>query len=190
MHSFPVFVLGFLLVSFRPSQFRSRSCSTGAYLLLSLSAFSLLFRFLSSASFPGPDYSAAALSFPFFPVFPGMVLSGAFIRFIFRLFPCVRFRFGTQPSVLPFSGQRSASQWLLRCLSLLSGFFRPLLFRPRPLSMYLRFWLLGLGEYTLKTEYRSLFSLLSPGNHTEPALWSSFRLISISQLHTLLYFHL
>ena len=44
------FVLGFLFVSFRPSQFRSHSCSTGASLLLSLSGFSLSFRFLSSAS--------------------------------------------------------------------------------------------------------------------------------------------
>ena len=189
MHSFPVPVLGFLLVSFRPSQFRSRSRSTGAYLLLSLSAFSLLFGFLSIASSPGPDYSASALSFPFFPVFPGMVHSGAFIRFLFCLFPCIRFRFGTQPSVLPFSGQGSASQWLLPCLSLRPVSFVP--FSPAvPLSMYLRFRLLGLGEYTLKTEYRIIILLFLSCNHTEPALWSSFRLISISQLHTLLYFHL
>ena len=38
------FVLGFLFVSFHPSRFRSHSRSTGA---------SLLFRFLSSTSFPG-----------------------------------------------------------------------------------------------------------------------------------------
>ena len=41
--------------------------------------------------------------------------------------------------------------------------------------------------YTLKTEhcdFRNLRKL------TEPALWSSFRLISISQLHALLHFHL
>ena len=43
--------------------------------------------------------------------------------------------------------------------------------------------------YTLKTEHRSLISQLLK-TFTEPALWSSFRLISISQLHTLLRFHL
>ena len=44
------FVLGFLFVSFHPSRFRSHSRSTGASLMLSLSGFSLAFRFLSSAS--------------------------------------------------------------------------------------------------------------------------------------------
>ena len=43
--------------------------------------------------------------------------------------------------------------------------------------------------YTLKTEHCILF-LQSFKTFTEPALWSSFRLISISQLHTLLCFHL
>ena len=62
-------VLGFLLVSFHPSQFRSRSCSTGACLPLhfvssaSLSAFTLLFCFLSSASFP--VLTTQPLPFPF-----------------------------------------------------------------------------------------------------------------------------
>ena len=37
VHSFPVFVLGFLMVSFRPSLLRSRSCSTGDPLLSFLS---------------------------------------------------------------------------------------------------------------------------------------------------------
>ena len=41
---------------------------------------------------------------------------------------------------------------------------------------------------TLKTEHQIFHSALSC--NTEPALWSSFRLISISQLHTLLHFHL
>ena len=74
-------VLGFLFVSFHPSRFRSHSCSTGA---------SLLFRFLSSASFPGLSAcfpvsfvpfslllttQPSALSFPFFPFSPG---SGSF----------------------------------------------------------------------------------------------------------------
>ena len=44
-------VLGSLLVSFRPSRSRSRSCSTGACLALSPSAFFPIFCFLSSASF-------------------------------------------------------------------------------------------------------------------------------------------
>ena len=46
------FVLGFLFVSFRPSRFRSHSCSTGASLSLSPSGFSLPFCFLSSTSVP------------------------------------------------------------------------------------------------------------------------------------------
>ena len=41
-----------LFVSFRPSLIRSRSCSSGAYLMLSLSVFPLPIRFLSSASLP------------------------------------------------------------------------------------------------------------------------------------------
>ena len=41
--------------------------------------------------------------------------------------------------------------------------------------------------YTLKTEHCA-FAILR--KLTEPALWSSFRLISISQLHALLHFHL
>ena len=81
-------VLGFLFVSFHPSRFRSHSRSTGA---------SLLFRFLSSASFPG--FSAclpfsfvhfslllttqpSPLSFPFFPFSPGSGSFGA--SFLFR----------------------------------------------------------------------------------------------------------
>ena len=45
-----------------------------------------------------------------------------------------------------------------------------------------------LGYAPSKLNIKS-FILLSVCN-TEPALWSSFRLISISQLHTLLHFHL
>ena len=50
---FPVFVLGFLFVSFHPTRLRSHSCSTGASLLFRFRFFSGLFpflRFLSSAS--------------------------------------------------------------------------------------------------------------------------------------------
>ena len=61
------------------------------------------------------DYSASALSFPFFPVSPRSGSSRCpFIRFPFRLFPCFPFSFGTQPSVLPFSCLRLASQRLPR----------------------------------------------------------------------------
>ena len=54
---FPCLPSGFLysallMVSFRPSLIRSRSCSSGAYLMLSLSVFPLPLRFLSSASLP------------------------------------------------------------------------------------------------------------------------------------------
>ena len=56
-----------LLVSFRPSLIRSRSCSSGAYLMLSLSVYPLLFRFLSSASFPVPATQPLFLPFLFLP---------------------------------------------------------------------------------------------------------------------------
>ena len=45
-----------------------------------------------------------------------------------------------------------------------------------------------LGYAPSKLNIKSFISALS--HNTESALWSSFRLISISQLHTLLYFHL
>ena len=90
MPSIPVPVLGFLFVSFRPSQFRSHSCSTGA---------SLLFRFRFSSglspSLPvsfvpfcsGSDYSAFCSSFPLFPVSPLSGFPGARFRFRFFAFP-------------------------------------------------------------------------------------------------------
>ena len=68
--SFPVFVLGFLLVSFRPSLIRSHSCSSGAYLMLSLSVFFPFDCFLSSAFDFGFDYSAFRSFFSLLPVFP------------------------------------------------------------------------------------------------------------------------
>jgi len=61
--SFPVLVLGFLFVSFRPSLIRSHSCFSGASLLLSLSGFPLPFRFLSSASLPVPATQPLFLPF-------------------------------------------------------------------------------------------------------------------------------
>ena len=64
------FVLGFLFVSFRPSRFRSHSCSTGASLLLSPSGFPLSIRFLSSASLPVLTTQPLFLPFLFLPVSP------------------------------------------------------------------------------------------------------------------------
>ena len=62
--------LASLMVSFRPSLIRSRSCSSGAYLVLSLSVFSLPFRFLSSASLPVLATQPLFLPFLFLPVSP------------------------------------------------------------------------------------------------------------------------
>ena len=64
------FVLGSLFVSFHPSRFRSHSRSTGASLLLSLSGFPLLFRFLSSASVSVLTTQPLFLPFLFLPVSP------------------------------------------------------------------------------------------------------------------------
>ena len=57
-----------LLVSFRPSLIRSRSCSSGAYLMLSLSVFPLPLRFLSSAPLPVPATQPLFLPFLSLPV--------------------------------------------------------------------------------------------------------------------------
>ena len=59
--------LASLLVSFCPSLIRSRSCSSGAYLVLSLSVFSLPIHFLSSASLPVPATWPLFLPFLFLP---------------------------------------------------------------------------------------------------------------------------
>ena len=48
----------------------------------------------------------------------------------------------------------------------------------------------GQCECTFKTEHQIFYFASQEFCNTEPALWSSFRLISISQLHTLLHFHL
>ena len=77
---FPVPVLSSLFVSFRPSLIRSHSCSSGAYLMLSLSVFPLPLRFLSSAPLP--------------------VLATQPSVF---LFPSSRFPLSAVPSVLPLS---------------------------------------------------------------------------------------
>ena len=64
MHSFRIFVLGFLLVSFRPALLRSRSCSTGDPLLVFPPGPVPDFRILSSASVLASHYSASVSSFP------------------------------------------------------------------------------------------------------------------------------
>ena len=87
MPSFQVLVLSSLFVSFHPSLFRSHSCSTGACLLLSLSAFPLLFPLSFVRFFSGSDYSAFCSSFPLFPVSPLSGFPGARFRFRFFAFP-------------------------------------------------------------------------------------------------------
>ena len=89
---FPCLPSGFLysallLVSFRPSLIHSRSCSSGAYLMLSLSVFPLPFRFLSSASLPVLATQPLFLPFLFFPSSPHSGLFGAPFRFRFFGFP-------------------------------------------------------------------------------------------------------
>ena len=82
-----LFVLSFLFVSFRPSLIRSHSCSSGAYLMLSLSVFPLPIRFLSSASLPVLTTQSAVLPFLLFPVPPYSCFPGARLRSRFLGFP-------------------------------------------------------------------------------------------------------
>ena len=102
MLSFQVSVLGSLFVSFRPSSLHSHSCSTSAYLVLSLSAFPLPIRFLSSTFLPVPATQPFCSSFPFLPVSASQWLlrcsasalaSSALPRSSQPGFPCFRSRF-------------------------------------------------------------------------------------------------
>ena len=71
--SFPVLVLGFLFVSFRPSRFRSHSCSTGASLRFRFRFSSGLFCLLSAFFRPlllTSDYSAFRSFFSHLPDLP------------------------------------------------------------------------------------------------------------------------
>ena len=86
MPSVPVPVLSFLFVSFRPSLIHSHSCSSGAYLVPSLSVFPLPIRFLSSASLPVPATQPLFLPFLSLPRFASQLLFGCRLS-TFRL-PC------------------------------------------------------------------------------------------------------
>ena len=153
MHSFPVPVLSFLFVSFRPSLLRSHSCSTGACLLLSLSAFPLLFPLSFVRFCSGSDYSALCSSFPFFPVSPLSGFPGARFRFRFFAFPFLSslishaFLPGSRTrlsvcflSPFPDSLPTAVPQVLTLCFRFRSFRFPSAFFRPLPL----RFWLLSL----------------------------------------------
>ena len=79
-----------LMVSFHPSLIRSRSCSSGAYLMLSLSVFSLPIRFLSSTSLPVLATWPLFLPFLLFPALPHSgCFSGAPFRSRFLAFPAL-----------------------------------------------------------------------------------------------------
>ena len=80
------FVLGLLFVSFRPSLIRSHSRSSSAYLVLSLSVFSLSFHFLSSASVPVLATWPLFLPFLFLPALASQWLLRCCLS-VFRL-PC------------------------------------------------------------------------------------------------------
>ena len=142
-------VLGFLFVSFRPSLIRSHSCSSGAYLVLSLSVFFPFlplsfvrfcsgsgysaFCFFLSSFFPFPPLScffgAASLPFGFLafprsfrPGFPCLLSWFFVLGFLFVSFHPSRFR----------SHSCSTGASLLLSPSgfpLSSAFFRPLPFR-------------------------------------------------------------
>ena len=160
MLSFPVPVLSFLFVSFRPTLLRSHSCSTGACLLLSLSAFSLLFPLSFVRFFSGSDYSALCSSVPFFLALPLSGFSSASVlpfgfpvfHLLFRLVSHTSFPVsGTWLSVcflssfpvsLPQSFHRCFPSFPLPLVRffpglfcLLSAFFRPL----QPASDYSAF---------------------------------------------------
>ena len=99
---------------------RSHSRSSSASLLLSLSGFSLSFRFLSSASVPVLTTQPSVLSFPFFPFSPDGGSSGASFLFrpacfhAFLPIPVLSFlQFLSPIAVSPHSGYLSASAFFL-----------------------------------------------------------------------------
>jgi len=137
-----------LLVSFRPSLIRSHSCSSGAYLMLSLSVFPLPIRFLSSASLPVPATQPLFLPFPSLPVSASQWLPQCSVSTLASsVLPVLSSLISH--ALLPGSGTQlpvcflssfpvSLPQLLHRCLPSafafglspsFSAFFRPLLFR-------------------------------------------------------------
>ena len=143
MLSFPVLVLSFLFVSFRPSSLRSHSCSTSAF----LSDFPLPIRFLSSAFLPvlttqpllflslssrfrltvassvrRPRFRSCGLPRSLQPDLS--CLPSRFSYSAFCLFPFVLPRFA--PTAVP---RVLAFRFRLRPFPFPSGFFRPLQFR-------------------------------------------------------------
>ena len=139
-------VLGFLLVSFHPSQFRSRSRSTGACLSLrtvsssSPSAYPLRLCFLSSASSPVLTTQPLPFPFPSTPFSLARVSRVPTYPLLPRLFPCASFHFGTQLSCI-FLSPLTVSQH--RCYF---GCRPPVSSTAVLLSFRLRFWLLSLGD--------------------------------------------
>ena len=85
----------------------------------------------------GSDYSASVSSFPFFPVFPHSGSPGAFIHLPFCLFPCFPSGFGTQHSCNSFLRFTVSHH---RCYHSCRP---PVSSSAVPLSLRLRFWLLG-----------------------------------------------
>ena len=145
-------------------------------------------RFFSVVRFP-PSLRSPPSPFGFFGSLPSgfgtQFRCSSFHRSRFRLTAATSFRLPT------FSGLGLPLSFLLPFVSSGSA-FPPFTSRSFP-SFPLPSSALGSGywahRYTLKTEHR-LFICNLLKDFTEPALWSSFRLISISQLHTLLRFHL
>ena len=150
-HSFhPVSRVSFLVLStwlsagsLSPSRFCSRSRFPGAYLLLSLSVLAPSFPLSFVHFFSGSHYSGFALSFPFFPVFHRIwSFRCLFIRFLVKPVSMLPFSFGTQPSCNFFSPFSSVSRHRRYTASDFSRLSPPAV----PLSYYLRFWLLCLGD--------------------------------------------
>ena len=154
MPSFRFCVLGFLSVSFHPTQFRSHSCSTGDHLSLSPSVPSPSFPLSFVRFFSGSDYSAFAFSFPFIPASPCLGLSGADLSVSLPAC-CHAFRFTLVLSLPAFLFSAS----LFRNTGATS--VADLLFPARsfPLAYALGSGYSALGEYTLKTEHHYHFCI-------------------------------
>ena len=133
---FPSSAFGSAYSAFRSFPFVLPSfASTAVPLVLafrSLPAFVLCFCFLSSASALGSDYSASALSFPFFPFSPGMVPSVLPYPFPLPSVAILPLPLWYSAFCSSFLAVRFASQWLPRPVGLPFGL-------AAPLSYYLRF---------------------------------------------------